>query len=463
MNKINVAVIGGGVAGLTAAAQLAERGIDVTVFEASSQLGGRARTVVVENNNLMHLLDNGQHILLGAYEKTLSLLAKIGIDERLAFMRLPIELNMLSCKLKATYKHGQLVNTDAKQLFSMHTAHYLPSPLHLLVGLMTCHGLTLKERWSAIRLMQHLKAIRFKLTQDISLKVFLTQQRQSNLLTQMLWEPLCLAALNTPLEHASTQIFLNVLRDSFHGKKTDSDFLLPRLDLSQILSQPLARFIQAHQGKVALNQRIVNIEEVLSDTHQNTNQTSFVIYTKTQQLSFSHVILATSPANVLKFAECLPKLGFVMDYLNTYHFQPIYTVYLQYQANVKLPKVMAGLVDGVSQWVFDRGQLCEQHGLMAVIISAKGRHQTLTQDALALKVARELHAVYPQCEKPLWFKVIAEKRATFSCTPDLYRPTHKTSQPNLLLAGDYTCADYPATIEGAVRSGMAAAALITER
>jgi len=219
MNKINVAVIGGGVAGLTAAAQLAERGIDVTVFEASSQLGGRARTVVVENNNLMHLLDNGQHILLGAYEKTLSLLANIGIDERLAFMRLPIELNMLSCKLKATYKHGQLVNTDTNPVFSMRTARFLPAPLHLLVGLLSCHGLTFKERWSAIRLMQHLKTIRYRLSQDSSLKVFLTRQRQSNKLIQMLWEPLCLAALNTPLEHASTQIFLNVLRDSFTGKK----------------------------------------------------------------------------------------------------------------------------------------------------------------------------------------------------------------------------------------------------
>jgi hydroxysqualene dehydroxylase len=459
MNKINVAVIGGGVAGLTAAAQLAERGIDVTVFEASSQLGGRARTVVVENNDLIYLLDNGQHILLGAYEKTLSLLAKIGIDERLAFMRLPIELNMLSCKLKATYKHRQLVNTDTNPVFSMHTARFLPAPMHLLVGLLSCHGLTLKERWSAIRFMQRLKATQFYVAQDLSLKVFLTTQQQSNQLIQMLWEPLCLAALNTPLEHASTKIFLNVLRDSFTGKKTDSDFLLPRLDLSQILSQPLARYIQANHGNIALNQRIVNIQEVISET----NQTSFAVQTKTQQLSFSHVILATSPANVLKFSESLPKLSFVMDYLNTYHFQPIYTVYLKYHASVKLPKVMTGLVDGLSQWVFDRGQLYEQDGLVAVIISAKGRHQTLTQDALALKIARELHAVFPQCEKPLWYKVIAEKRATFSCTPDLYRPTHKTSQPNLFLAGDYTCADYPATIEGAVRSGLAAASLIAQR
>ena len=121
---------------------------------------------------------------------------------------------------------------------------------------------------------------------------------------------------------------------------------------------------------------------------------------------------------------------------------------------------MLGLVGGISQWVFDRGLLCGQHGLMAVIISAEGQHQQLTQDELALKVAQELKASFPQLAQALWHKVIAEKRATFSCTVNLPRPTHATPYPNLYLAGDYTYADYPATIEGAVRSGVACADLV---
>jgi uncharacterized protein with NAD-binding domain and iron-sulfur cluster len=110
--------------------------------------------------------------------------------------------------------------------------------------------------------------------------------------------------------------------------------------------------------------------------------------------------------------------------------------------------------------VFDRGQLCNQKGLLAVIVSASGVHQQLSHDALALEVANEIHQAFPDTPKPLWHKVIAEKRATFSCGPNLARPTNKTLQPRLYLAGDYTYADYPATIEGAIRSGIACANLI---
>ena len=97
---------------------------------------------------------------------------------------------------------------------------------------------------------------------------------------------------------------------------------------------------------------------------------------------------------------------------------------------------------------------------MAVIISAEGKHQQLTQDELALKVAQELKASFPQLAQALWHKVIAEKRATFSCSVNLPRPAHATPYPNLYLAGDYTYANYPATIEGAVRSGVACADLV---
>ena len=121
---------------------------------------------------------------------------------------------------------------------------------------------------------------------------------------------------------------------------------------------------------------------------------------------------------------------------------------------------MLGLTGGVSQWVFDRGILCGQSGLMAVIISAKGKHQQYTQDTLALRVAQELRDAFPHLIKPLWHKVIAEKRATFSCSVNLPRPAHITPYPHLYLAGDYTYADYPATIEGAVRSGVSCADLV---
>lgn len=437
MNNIHVAVIGGGCAGLSAAASLAERGIQVTVFESSSQLGGRARTVVVENNDQMHLLDNGQHILLGAYRETLHWLRKIGADEKMLFKRLPLQM--------------QLLDTQAKTVFSLKTASYLPAPLHMLVGLLTCKGLSFAERLSAIKLMHRLKSNTFKLSKDVPLWQFLTSQDQSERLIEVLWEPLCLAALNTPLEIASARVFLKVLQDSFTGHKKDSDFLLPRLDLSRVISQPLSQYIQAKGGVIRLNKRVRSLKAE--------NQ-GFYLETRDGQHYFSHVVVALSPARVDKLLENMPKMQHAIQQVQTYSYQPIYTIYLQYPRGTKLPKVMIGLSGTLGQWVFDKGQLSGEAGLMAVIISASGKHQRMDQDELALLVAKELHQVFPQLLKPLWHKVIAEKRATFACTPFQARPANKTAQAGLYLAGDYTYADYPATIEGAIRSGLNCANLI---
>lgn len=451
-----MAIIGGGCAGLSAAAALVERGFQVTLFEAGSQLGGRARTVVVENNHLIYSLDNGQHILLGAYRETLKLLRKVGVNEKEAFMRLPLQLNMKT--------------TSAKSAFLLKSAHYLPAPFNLLIGLIRCTGLSFSERIAAIKFMVHLKNTQYQLADDIALEQFLITHQQTLNLIEMLWQPLCLAALNTPISVASTRIFLNVLKDSFSGDKKNSDFLLPRLDLSQIIALPITQYIQAKGSSVRLNKRVRSLRA---------EGEGFSLETKDGKCFFSHVVLATSPASVAQLVENLPKLHHVVAQVNTYTYQPIHTVYLQYPAETKLSFAMAGMIDApekinrlnnltntiqqsfvLAQWVFDRGQLCGQKGLLAVIISAEGKHQTLTQEALALRIAKELSLAFPYLPKPLWHKVIAEKRATFSCVPNLARPTNKTVQPKLFLAGDYTYADYPATIEGAVRSGIKCAELI---
>jgi len=122
---------------------------------------------------------------------------------------------------------------------------------------------------------------------------------------------------------------------------------------------------------------------------------------------------------------------------------------------------MLGMVNSTSQWVFDRGQVCGQDGLLAVVISAHADLE-MDQTTLAETIHTELTQAIPQLEKPIWHKVVTEKRATFSCDVNLARPNHQTAYPNLYLAGDYTAGDYPATIEGAVRSGIAAANLILQ-
>ena len=126
-------------------------------------------------------------------------------------------------------------------------------------------------------------------------------------------------------------------------------------------------------------------------------------------------------------------------------------------------KRKAGLAHGLVHWVFDREALCGQRGLVGAVISAAGEHQELTQEELGLRVHRELQQQISNLPDPLWTRVIAEKRATFACTPGVRRPPQVTPLKNFYLAGDYTASDYPATIESAVRSGIACARHILQR
>lgn len=434
---LNVAIIGAGISGLAAASSLAGRGIKSTLFEAGSQLGGRARSVAVEFNSQVTQLDNGQHILLGAYHETLTLLKKVDVQEEQAFMRIPLMLDVLA--------------PNGKRAFKLNMPRFLPFPLNQLVGFLCCTGLSIFERISVIKFMLRLKQSDYKINADESLNIFLLKQSQSTQTIKLLWEPLCLSALNTPLHLASSRVFLNVLRDAFSDNSSNSDILLPKADLSKILAQPMARYIQSKQNQILTGCRVKGIKP--------TDQ-GYTVITKDGKFEFSHVIIATSTARFKNIVSGLPKLKNVGDITENYEYQPIVTVYLQYANNVTLAKPMIGLTGTISQWVFDRGILCGQPGLMAVIISAEGKHMTLTQEALALKVAKELKEAFPMLKKPLWHQVIAEKRATFTCKVNLPRPANSTLYPNLLIAGDYTYADYPATIEGAVRSGLNAANLI---
>ncbi|MGB7816830.1 MAG: hydroxysqualene dehydroxylase HpnE [Methylotenera sp.] len=428
-------VIGGGIAGLAAAATLADQNIQVTLLDAGSQFGGRARSVAIEANSQVHQLDNGQHILLGAYRETLKLLAKVGVQEQDMLMRVPLTLD---------------IRAGNKPVFKYAAPAYFPAPLNQLIGFWFCQGLQINERLAVIKFMLRLKKTNYQLPTDEPLADFLQKNQQSSKVITLLWEPLCLAALNTPINLASSKIFLNVLRDTFQTKHS-TDFLLPKQDLSRLFSQPITRYLKAHQVRVLHNKRVKSISP---------NPDGYTVSTKEETFDASQVIVAISPVRLHNVITDLPKLNFVAEQIDSYEYQPIYTIYLQYSSSATLSAPMVGLTGALSQWVFDRGILCNQNGLMAVIISAEGKHQSLTHDALALKVAQELQAAFPQLIKPLWHKVIAEKRATFSCHVNLPRPAHLTPYPGLYLAGDYTFADYPATIEGAVRSGVACADLI---
>ncbi len=423
----HVAVIGGGYAGMAAAVTLAGHHVPVTVFEAAQQLGGRARRVDYRDT----ALDNGLHILLGAYRETLRLIRLVNPAHPSALTRLPLDWHV--------HREFRL------------SAPRLPAPLHLLTGLLRARGLSFAERLTAIRFMAALRRSRFALEHDISVELLLRQHQQSEKLCRVLWRPLCISALNTPPAIASARIFLNVLRDSLNTTRDASDLLIPRVDLSALFPQPAAAWIMRSGSGALTAQRVTSIDQT---------ENGFSIEAGGRRHSFSHVICALPPHQVNGFLIGITALSELAATIDKLKYQPIHSVWLQYPKAVVLPSPMLGFTDGLVQWAFDRERLCGQRGLIGAVISSQGAHQELTQDELGMRAHQELKRHLGDLPDPLWQRVIAEKRATFSCSVGVRRPPQVTPLRNFYLAGDYTASEYPATIETAVRSGVTCASHI---
>lgn len=400
-----VAIVGAGYAGCAAAVTLAARGVPVTLFESGPVPGGRARRVKTRDIEL----DNGQHILSGAYSELLRLMRQVGVPSD-AVLRCPLELR---------YADG----------FALR-ALWLPAPLGLLFGLLLAGGLPFAERIGAVRFMLAMRRDGFRLSADTSVAELLKQHAQDGRIGHYLWRPLCVSALNTPPEGASAQLFLNVLRDTLAAGDEASDLLLPKADLSKLFPEPACDFVRSKGGEVRCGETVRDLGAL--------------------RAQYGKVILAVGPHQLKAIAP---------DLAPDYGYQPIYTCYLQYPKQVKLRFPMLGFAHGIVQWAFDRGALTGEKGRIACVISAQGDHQQLEQDELAQACHRELVAALGAMPDPEWSQVIAEKRATIACAPGLARPSQTTAIPGVYLAGDYTDPDYPPTLEAAVRSGIRAAAL----
>jgi squalene-associated FAD-dependent desaturase len=433
-----LAVIGGGWAGCAAAVELARKGHAVTLFEAARTLGGRARCIETDGV----VVDNGQHILLGAYRETLRLMHTVGVDPDDALLRLPLQMR---------YPPG----SDGMDF----AVPRLPAPLHLLTGLLRAKGLALEDKLALARFSTTARWMEWRLHTDCTVSELLDRFDQTDRLIRLMWRPLCIAALNTPPERASAQVFLNVLRDSLGARRAASDMLIPRLDLSTLFPTRAASFVERHGGTILYGAAVRKIRRHDAGWQLDTSAAG--------DTQFDAVIVATPPAQAAVLLEGLADT----TTLASFDYEPITTCYLQYEREFSLDHAFFALTDDPAQghwgqFVFDRGQLDKNHaGLLSVVVSASGAAIELGHQALAAAIAAQLAQVFgaPQLSGPTWTKVISEKRATFSCTPGLSRPANDTGMEGLLIAGDYTASDYPATLESAVRSGIRAAQLIPGR
>jgi squalene-associated FAD-dependent desaturase len=442
-----IAIVGAGWAGMAAAVAATQEGHSATVFEASRAVGGRARALKgTLPDGTEVLLDNGQHILIGAYTETLRLMRLVGVNPATTLLRLPLSLQ---------YPDGTGLALPLSLL--------LPAPLDALVGMLRVRGWSWGDKSSLLG-----AATRWALqgyTCPAHTTVAQLCAHLSPRVMDMLIEPLCVSALNTPADRASAQVFLRVLKDSLMGGTGASNLLLPTVDLSALFPKAAAQWLQAQGGAVRLGTRVESLAYQTPPSAKDASSPGSGTWLVNGE-TFDAVVWATSASNAaLALSQCAQEAPETIatamrqwaNITQTLQFEAITTVYA-YAPQARLRQPMLALPCNAAnpsttpaQFVFDRGQLGGPSGLLALVVSAS----TGDKDALQAQVLAQAHAQLGLQLQPV--QTVVEKRATFACTPGLARPP-QTIARGLFACGDYVDGPYPATLEGAVRSGVAVGA-----
>lgn len=421
-----LAVVGGGWAGCAAAVQAVDEGFEVTLFEMATRLGGRARRVDIEGV----ALDNGQHILIGAYTECLRLMRQVGVRTTLDLLRLPLQL---------AYADGTGLQLQA--------GRPVPALLKAIAGY---PGWGLRERAALLSAATGWAWRRFRCDPTLTVAQLCAGLPQR--VRHELIDPLCVAALNTPTNQASAEVFLRVLHDTLSAGPGSSDLLLPRTDLGRLFPETAADWLEHAGATVRRGSRVSDLQ-ALPDGRWSVNGQAH-----------DAVILACSPteaarlahAHAPEWAECAQAL----------RFEPIVTVYAHAPgARLPLPMLALRSTDmAPAQYVFDRGLLGGPTGLLAFVVSGASSWVTRGLEATAEAVMAQAETELSRFLRPplRLVRTIVERRATFLCEPALRRPAASVA-PALEAAGDYIAGPYPATLEGAVRSGVAAAQRLRRR
>ena len=407
-------VIGAGWAGLAAAVAATQAGWHVTLFEASAEVGGRARRLQQRFAN--QPLDNGQHILIGAYHDTLALMRTVGLDPDALLQRIPLDL--------------RLPNGDGLDLPDW------PMPFNLLAGLARAKGWTLADKSRLVQAAWGWQRAKFECPPHWTVAQLCDEAHITPRVMRELIEPLCLSALNTALQESSATVFLRVLQDALLGGPASSDLLLPRVDLGALMPDACVQWLETQGAEIHLGQRVT--AEMLQALHQ--------------QASPHHVtLLACTAWEAARLtAHIAPR------WFNTcakLQHNAIATVYLQcHDMNFTgLERPMMALQSDAkapAQFVFDRGQLNQQQGLLAAVVSACSLARDEVTEQVRTQVGQQLGLTHLSS-----LQTVVEKRATLACTPLLNKPEPRVAD-GLWACGDYLCGPYPSTLEGAIRSGQ---------
>jgi squalene-associated FAD-dependent desaturase len=437
-DSTRVAIVGGGLAGLAAATVLVERGIYVELFEARRKLGGRAGSYTERTTG--ELIDHCQHVAMGCCTNYLNFCRRTGI----------VELFTRTDRLHFFGPDGR--RSD------FHPVRWLPPPLHLAGALLGLKYLALGDKLAIGQAM--LQLMRLPATsadREPTVLAWLQEQHQSPAAIERFWQVVLVSALGESLERASLSAARKVFVDGFLAHAEAAAIYLPRVSLGELYDQQVAEWLLRHGATIHLE---TPIDALTGDDKRITG----VRFAKGSQRAFDLVILAVPWRRV---GELLPPAVAAMADPNS-HFgsiasAPISSVHLWFDRPITdLPHAV--LVGRLAQWVFARPLKDSSEHYYQVVISASHDLAGRERQSVVEEVLADLRAVFPATSNTRLtrWQLITEHEAVFSVQPglDAIRPRQQTPIPNLLLAGDWTATGWPATMEGAVRSGYLAAEAI---
>ncbi len=446
----DVIVIGGGVAGFSAATALAEAGARVLVLEARPGLGGRATAFTDPETG--ERVDNGQHILMGCYIETLALLARIGTSDRVRWQA-GLALTMI----------------DGRGHESVLKLPPMASPLHLLAGVLAWDALSWRERLSILRVgaalgggAPHRPAAGSSRAADAgvsgeTVRAWLTRHGQAPRLCELFWEPLALAALNQSIDQAAASYFVTVLAQMFGPDPSAASLVMPAVPLDELYAEPARRWLQdrGHQVRVNAPAKVEVVDERVTGVRVRGEHIAAPVVISTVPWHALGGLFDPAPAALAATIADASALGSL----------PIVTVNLWFDRPV-MHEALIGLPARAFQWVFDRRAIvggASSH--LSLISSGAESIVSMTNDELIATALADVRAALPAARAAVLRKGLAvrEKRSTFSLAPDApRRPQAETAIAGFLLAGDWIDTGLPATIESAAVSGHRAATLVVD-
>jgi hydroxysqualene dehydroxylase len=408
-----VHVVGAGLAGLAAAAMLADKGWGVVLYESAEHAGGRCRSYL--DTELGVRLDNGNHLLLS------------GNRSAQAYLRLVGGLRTFEEPAEAAFPFVDLA-TETRWTLRPNAGGL---PWWVLMPSRRVPGTTLRDYLAARRLRDAGAGATVADCLD-----------PQSVLYRRLWQPVAVAALNTAAEAGSARLFWQVLSETLGRGGAACQPLLPREGLSESLVDPALAMLRAKGAEIRFGARLRALH---------------FIHRRVAELNFDSGLIDVGTDSVVLAVPAVAASRLVPELIVPDDHAPIVNAHYRVSAPAAAPAFI-GVVGGTAEWVFRKREV------VSVTVSAADHLVDLPADELGTLLWRDVAAAlrFPGQPAAPPARIVKERRATFRATPAqlLRRPATQTRWNNLLLAGDYVDTGLPATIEGAIRSGLAAAEII---